>query len=59
MLCLLGIQPSKKDLGSPVLINAFQLIGMSSCLDFSGFFEQEVSHLNFSYFKDFPDPLYS
>ncbi|XP_037494767.1 CBL-interacting serine/threonine-protein kinase 1 isoform X5 [Jatropha curcas] len=27
--------------GSPTLINAFQLIGMSSCLDLSGFFEQE------------------
>ncbi|KAM6544906.1 hypothetical protein CsatB_025642 [Cannabis sativa] len=26
---------------SPVLINAFQLIGMSSCLDLSGFFEKE------------------
>lgn len=26
---------------SPALINAFQLIGMSSCLDLSGFFEQE------------------
>lgn len=26
---------------SPTLINAFQLIGMSSCLDLSGFFEQE------------------
>jgi hypothetical protein len=24
-------------------INAFQLIGMSSCLDLSGFFEKEVS----------------
>lgn len=34
-------EPSKNDPGSPVLINAFQLIGMSSCLDFSGFFEQE------------------
>ncbi|KAG2407367.1 CBL-interacting serine/threonine-protein [Vigna angularis] len=28
---------------SPALINAFQLIGMSSCLDLSGFFEKEVS----------------
>jgi len=28
---------------SPNLINAFQLIGMSSCLDLSGFFEKEVS----------------
>ncbi|XP_061343251.1 CBL-interacting serine/threonine-protein kinase 1 isoform X2 [Gastrolobium bilobum] len=27
--------------GSPTLINAFQLIGMSSCLDLSGFFETE------------------
>lgn len=26
----------------PTLINAFQLIGMSSCLDLSGFFEKEV-----------------
>ncbi|KOM33366.1 hypothetical protein LR48_Vigan01g292200 [Vigna angularis] len=26
---------------SPALINAFQLIGMSSCLDLSGFFEKE------------------
>ncbi|KAH9766567.1 CBL-interacting serine/threonine-protein kinase 1 [Citrus sinensis] len=29
--------------GSPPLINAFQLIGMSSCLDLSGFFEKEVN----------------
>lgn len=28
---------------SPAIINAFQLIGMSSCLDLSGFFEKEVS----------------
>lgn len=27
--------------GSPPLINAFELIGMSSCLDLSGFFEKE------------------
>ncbi|XP_017974854.1 PREDICTED: CBL-interacting serine/threonine-protein kinase 1 isoform X2 [Theobroma cacao] len=26
---------------SPTIINAFQLIGMSSCLDLSGFFEEE------------------
>ncbi|KAI5651007.1 hypothetical protein M9H77_37012 [Catharanthus roseus] len=32
---------AEKDPGSPTLINAFQLIGMSSCLDLSGFFEQE------------------
>ncbi|XP_042989643.1 CBL-interacting serine/threonine-protein kinase 1-like isoform X2 [Carya illinoinensis] len=30
-----------KSPGSPTLINAFQLIGMSSCLDLSGFFEKE------------------
>ncbi|XP_041000063.1 CBL-interacting serine/threonine-protein kinase 1-like [Juglans microcarpa x Juglans regia] len=30
-----------KNPGSPTLINAFQLIGMSSCLDLSGFFEKE------------------
>lgn len=29
--------------GFPTLINAFQLIGMSSYLDLSGFFEKEVS----------------
>ncbi|XP_072959371.1 CBL-interacting protein kinase 1-like [Typha angustifolia] len=29
------------DHGKPVHINAFQLIGMSSCLDLSGFFEKE------------------
>lgn len=28
---------------SPALINAFQLISMSSSLDLSGFFESEVS----------------
>ncbi|CAI8587432.1 unnamed protein product [Vicia faba] len=36
--------PSEADLTSPKspkLINAFQLIGMSSCLDLSGFFEKE------------------
>ncbi|PIN00328.1 Serine/threonine protein kinase [Handroanthus impetiginosus] len=32
---------AEKDPGSPTLINAFQLIGMSSCLDLSGFFEKE------------------
>ncbi|KAG2726690.1 hypothetical protein I3760_01G125400 [Carya illinoinensis] len=31
----------EKSPGSPTLINAFQLIGMSSCLDLSGFFEKE------------------
>ncbi|XP_019054955.1 PREDICTED: CBL-interacting serine/threonine-protein kinase 1-like isoform X3 [Nelumbo nucifera] len=31
----------ERDPGSPTLINAFQLIGMSSCLDLSGFFETE------------------
>ncbi|XP_044499768.1 CBL-interacting serine/threonine-protein kinase 1-like [Mangifera indica] len=30
-----------KSPGSPTPINAFQLIGMSSCLDLSGFFEKE------------------
>ncbi|GLU05178.1 hypothetical protein SLE2022_222910 [Rubroshorea leprosula] len=30
-----------KSTESPTLINAFQLIGMSSCLDLSGFFENE------------------
>ncbi|XP_073029909.1 CBL-interacting serine/threonine-protein kinase 1-like [Primulina eburnea] len=30
-----------KDHHSPALINAFKLIGMSSCLDLSGFFEKE------------------
>lgn len=42
---ILAIQPSeaeKNPAGSPTLINAFQLIGMSSCLDLSGFFEKEV-----------------
>ncbi|KAG6726168.1 hypothetical protein I3842_02G067800 [Carya illinoinensis] len=36
-------EPSEADKnpGSPTLINAFQLIGMSSCLDLSGFFEKE------------------
>lgn len=28
-------------------INAFQLIGMSACLDLSGFFEKEVSKICF------------
>ncbi|KAM7463214.1 hypothetical protein LguiA_031335 [Lonicera macranthoides] len=32
---------TENDPGSPTLINAFQLIGMSSCLDLSGFFEKE------------------
>ncbi|CAN4095010.1 unnamed protein product [Withania somnifera] len=32
---------TERDLESPSLINAFQLIGMSSCLDLSGFFENE------------------
>lgn len=33
---------AERDPDSPYLINAFQLIGMSSCLDLSGFFEKEV-----------------
>ncbi|PNX72906.1 CBL-interacting serine/threonine-protein kinase 1-like protein, partial [Trifolium pratense] len=37
-VCLEADQGSPK---SPTLINAFQLIGMSSCLDLSGFFEKE------------------
>ncbi|KAI3469209.1 hypothetical protein Pfo_025872 [Paulownia fortunei] len=32
---------AEKDPDSPTLINAFQLIGMSSCLHLSGFFENE------------------
>ncbi|XP_011071316.1 CBL-interacting serine/threonine-protein kinase 1-like [Sesamum indicum] len=32
---------AEKDPDSHTLINAFQLIGMSSCLDLSGFFEKE------------------
>ncbi|KAI3459159.1 hypothetical protein Pfo_015822 [Paulownia fortunei] len=32
---------AEKDSDLPTLINAFQLIGMSSCLDLSGFFEKE------------------
>ncbi|XP_057958966.1 CBL-interacting serine/threonine-protein kinase 1 isoform X2 [Malania oleifera] len=37
------VQPSEneKNPDSPPTINAFQLIGMSSCLDLSGFFEKE------------------
>uniref|UniRef100_A0A2P2INU0 non-specific serine/threonine protein kinase n=1 Tax=Rhizophora mucronata TaxID=61149 RepID=A0A2P2INU0_RHIMU len=35
------LSEGEKSPGSPVLINAFQLIGMSSCLDLSGFFEKE------------------
>ncbi|KAF7837636.1 CBL-interacting serine/threonine-protein kinase 1-like isoform X1 [Senna tora] len=34
-------EAEQKSPGSPTLINAFQLIGMSSCLDLSGFFEKE------------------
>lgn len=33
---------AEKDLASHALINAFQLIGMSSGLDLSGLFEKEV-----------------
>ncbi|XP_043723290.1 CBL-interacting protein kinase 1-like isoform X3 [Telopea speciosissima] len=37
-----GVTADKEeDPGLPTLINAFQLIGMSSCLDLSGFFEKE------------------
>lgn len=42
-LCLLQPSEAEKDPESPHLINAFELIGMSSCLDLSGFFEKEVS----------------
>ncbi|KAG5112749.1 hypothetical protein JHK82_036018 [Glycine max] len=34
-------EAEQRNSGSPTLINAFQLIGMSSCLDLSGFFEKE------------------
>ncbi|NP_001242199.1 CBL-interacting serine/threonine-protein kinase 1-like [Glycine max] len=34
-------EAEQRNSGSPSLINAFQLIGMSSCLDLSGFFEKE------------------
>ncbi|KAF7836866.1 CBL-interacting serine/threonine-protein kinase 1 isoform X1 [Senna tora] len=34
-------EAENNSLGSPTLINAFQLIGMSSYLDLSGFFEKE------------------
>ncbi|KAK4383294.1 CBL-interacting protein kinase [Sesamum angolense] len=42
-LAVLYQKPSdgERDPDSPTLINAFQLIGMSSCLDLSGFFEKE------------------
>jgi 5'-AMP-activated protein kinase catalytic alpha subunit len=33
----------EKSPDSPTIINAFQLIGMSSFLDLSGFFETEVT----------------
>lgn len=41
------LQPtdSEKDPESPTHINAFELIGMSSSLDLSGFFEKEVKEL--------------
>ncbi|KAJ1403015.1 Serine/threonine-protein kinase, active site [Sesbania bispinosa] len=34
-------EAEQRNSGSPIRINAFQLIGMSSCLDLSGFFEKE------------------
>ncbi|KAK2412258.1 CBL-interacting serine/threonine-protein kinase 1 [Trifolium repens] len=37
----LSHEEEKKSLESPIRMNAFQLIGMSSCLDLSGFFEKE------------------
>ncbi|KAK4383297.1 CBL-interacting protein kinase [Sesamum angolense] len=42
-LCVSNEGPSdgERDPDSPTLINAFQLIGVSSCLDLSGFFEKE------------------
>lgn len=39
-------EKSQKIPGCPTLINAFQLIGMSSYLDLSGFFEKEVNTLD-------------
>ncbi|KAE8731017.1 CBL-interacting protein kinase 21 [Hibiscus syriacus] len=38
-MCEVGCDGRSQE--SPSLINAFQLIGMSSCLDLSGFFEKE------------------
>lgn len=40
-------EAAEKNSDSPILINAFQLIGMSSCLDLSGFFEKEVRVMNY------------
>lgn len=40
----------EKDTDLPTLINAFQLIGMSSSLDLSGFFEKEVKAATELYF---------
>ncbi|CAJ2650110.1 unnamed protein product [Trifolium pratense] len=37
----LSHEEEKRSLESPIRMNAFQLIGMSSCLDLSGFFEKE------------------
>lgn len=37
----LSHEEEKSSSQSPIRINAFQLIGMSSCLDLSGFFEKE------------------
>ncbi|TKY70693.1 CBL-interacting serine/threonine-protein kinase 17 [Spatholobus suberectus] len=37
-----SLEPDQGSPRSPTLINAFQLIGMSSSLDLSGFFEKEV-----------------
>ncbi|GAU16738.1 hypothetical protein TSUD_199800 [Trifolium subterraneum] len=37
----LSPEEEKRSLESPIRMNAFQLIGMSSCLDLSGFFEKE------------------
>lgn len=37
----LSHEEEKSSSESPIRINAFQLIGMSSCLDLSGFFEKE------------------
>ncbi|CAL0320210.1 unnamed protein product [Lupinus luteus] len=36
-----ALESEQRSPESPTLINAFQLIGMSSCLDLSGFFEKE------------------
>lgn len=51
-VCFFCLKPAEIDDHGNIYthINAFQLIGMSSCLDLSGFFEKEVRNIRLCFY---------